>query len=294
MTRLSPAPEFIASSDGVEVAVHDLGGVGPHLLISHATGFHGRAYATLARELAHRFHCIAFDYRGHGDTRTPTAALDGSVTGQKYDWQHYADDAFVVAAWAREQDAAPIVGFGHSMGGAAVLMAAHRDPVLFRALVLFEPIVFPADSLRPAGQPNPLAGGARRRRTVFPSYEAAEANFSSKPPLSAFPSDALHAYVRHGFAEDEDGQVHLKCLPETEAGTFEGSGSLPTWDLLPEIHVPVLVLAGEAEEDFGPALIAPQVAERLPNGRYEGHPEIDHFGPMTHPTEIAQLITDFA
>ena len=33
--------------------------------------------------------------------------------------------------------------FGHSMGGACLLMAAHRNPALFRRIVAFEPIVFP-------------------------------------------------------------------------------------------------------------------------------------------------------
>jgi pimeloyl-ACP methyl ester carboxylesterase len=284
---------FIESSDGVEVAVHELGGRGPGLLISHATGFHGRAYAPLAQHLGDRFRVVAFDYRGHGDTRTPPEALDGSITGKKFDWEHYADDACVVAGRVRDgDDGAPIVGFGHSMGGAALLMAAHRDPSLFGALVLFEPIVFPADALLPPGSSNPMSEGARRRRATFPSYEAALENFAAKAPFDAFPRDALEAYVRYGFRAGEDGQIHLKCAPETEAGTFEGSGQHPTWDLLPEILVPTLVVAGEVEE-FRPAMVAPRVAERLPHGRYEGHPEIDHFGPMTHPDWTADLISAF-
>lgn len=285
---------YLSSSDGVEVAVHSLGGNGPdHLLISHATGFHGRAYVTLAAALADRFHTVAFDFRGHGDTRTPAAALDGSITGKAYDWEHYADDALTVASAVRDRAGGPLVGFGHSMGGACLLMAAHRDPSLFRAAVLFEPIIFPPDALRDPSRPNPLAPAARRRRSSFPSFQAATENFAAKPPLSAFPREALEAYVLHGFAEGEDGAVHLKCAPETEAGTFEGSGHHQVWGLLPEITMPVLVIAGEAEEDFGPALIAPQITERLPNGRYEGHPEIDHFGPMTHPDEVADLIASF-
>ena len=286
---------YLPSSDGVEVAVHSLGGNGPdHLLISHATGFHGQAYVTLAAALADRFSSVAFDFRGHGDTRTPPEALDGSITGKRYDWEHYADDALTVARAVRERAGGPLVGFGHSMGGACLLMAAHRDPSLFRAAIIFEPIIFPSDALRDPSQPNPLAMGARRRRSTFPSYEAAIENYAAKPPLSAFPRDALEGYVRRGFAEGEDGQVHLKCAPETEAGTFEGSGQHPMWYLLPEVTMPVLVIAGEIDEDFGPAVIAPRIAERLPNGRYEGHPELDHFGPMTHPAEVADLIAGFA
>ncbi|MEQ1702944.1 MAG: hypothetical protein ABMA25_22790 [Ilumatobacteraceae bacterium] len=32
------------------------------------------------------------------------------------------------------------------------------------------------------------------------------------------------------------------------------------------------------------------VAERLPNGRYLQRDELDHFGPMTHPAEVAAII----
>jgi pimeloyl-ACP methyl ester carboxylesterase len=285
---------FIPSSDGVAVAVHDLGGSGPLLLISHATGFHGRAYTTLAGALADRFHTIAFDYRGHGDTRTPPEALDGSISGNKYDWEHYADDAHAVATTLRDRSGEPMVCFGHSMGGAGAILVAHRDPTLFRALILFEPIIFPPDAQRPPDSPNTLADGARRRRSTFASYDAAIDNFSQKRPLSAFPQDALEAYVRHGFAERDDGQVDLKCLPETEAGTFEGSAQHPAWDLLPEIEIPVLVMAGEAETDAPPAAVAPRVAERLPHGRYDGRPELDHFGPMTHPDVVAAAIAGAA
>src|SRR5688500_11008714 len=213
---------FLPSSDGVEVAVHSLGGHGPdHLLISHATGFHGRAYVTLASALADRFRSVAFDYRAHGDTRMPPAAVER----ERYDWGRFAGDAVRVAPAVRERAGAPLVGFGHSMGGAALLMAAHRDPSLFRAAVVFEPIVFPEELMRERLRPNPLGVGARKRRSSFASFAAALDNFGSKPPLNAFPREALEAYVLHGFAEGEDGQVHLKCTPEGEAATFEGSGT---------------------------------------------------------------------
>ena len=35
---------LVPSTDGVRIAVHDLGGTGSALLVSHATGFHGRCY----------------------------------------------------------------------------------------------------------------------------------------------------------------------------------------------------------------------------------------------------------
>ncbi|MCU1503734.1 MAG: hypothetical protein JWM12_3088 [Ilumatobacteraceae bacterium] len=273
-------PPFVSSTDGVHIAVHDLGGRGPTLLVSHATGFHGRCYLPLAHELADRFHAIAFDYRGHGDTPQPE---------QPIDWDRYGDDA---AAIASALDT-PVAAFGHSMGGACLLMAAHRDPSLFSHLVIFEPIVFPPDVARPEGAPSPMVEGARRRRAVFASYEAAIANYASKPPLSALTPEALDAYVRYGFFEGADGQVHLKCRPEIEAATFELGGRHNTDAVLDEIEVPVLVVAGRAEELQPPSVIAESVAERLPNGTFLRLPDLDHFGPMTRPDIVAQVVADF-
>ena len=278
----------VPSSDGVQIAVHDLGGTGTPLLISHATGFHGRCYIPLADALAASFHSTAFDYRGHGDTPRPA----GEIV-----WDRYGDDTVAMATWLVEQTGAPIDAFGHSMGGACLLMAAHRAPALFRRLVVFEPIVFPPGGLAGAppsgaeGFESPMVIGARRRRVTFVSYDAAIANFAGKPPLNAFTSAALDAYVRFGFAEASDGTVHLKCLPDTEAGTFATGGSHRTWNHLPTIKTEVLVIAGVLQP-MQPSMVAQSVAERLPNGRFMQRDDLDHFGPMTHPYEIAQIVAE--
>jgi pimeloyl-ACP methyl ester carboxylesterase len=39
-----------------------------------------------------------------------------------------------------------------------------------------------------------------------------------------------------------------------------------------------------------PSMIAEAVAERLPNGRYLQRDDMDHFGPMTHPAECAEIL----
>ena len=276
----------IPSTDGVQIAVHDLAGTGRPLLIAHATGFHGRCYIPLAGELAASFHSTAFDYRGHGDTPRPAGAIN---------WERYGDDTVAMATLLAEEAGAPIDAFGHSMGGGSLLMAAHRAPELFRRLVLFEPIVFPPGGIggAPGGGAeeveSPMVVAARRRRVTFDSYGAAIANFAAKPPLNAFTPQALDAYVRYGFAQGADGKVHLKCLPETEAGTFATSGLHATWEHLPAITTEVLVIAGELQPTQ-PSMVAQLVAERLPHGRFLQSDSLDHFGPMTHPVAIAELI----
>lgn len=267
----------VPSSDHVSVAVHAFGGSGQPLLFAHATGFHGYCYLPVADALDGRFASHALDFRGHGATPRPD---DWAV-----DWERYGDDALAVAR-ALAPDGG-LVGFGHSMGGAALLMAAHRDPDLFDVIVAFEPIVPPPAGSPRADDPSRLVAGARKRRASFESFEAALANYGSKPPMDAFAPDVLRLYVAHGFRPAPEG-VRLKCDPEHEARTFEQGGRHDTWNRLPEIATRVVVLGSD---DGGmPASIAPEVADRLPNATYTGLVDRDHFAPFTHPAELAELI----
>ena len=271
-----------ASSENVSVAIHEFGGSGKPLLMSHATGFHGYCYLPIADELTDRFETYGIDYRGHGDTARPE---DWQV-----DWIGYGDDA-----GAATRTVAPnggLTGFGHSMGGAALLMAAHHDPNAFELLVLFEPIVFPPMAGGPDESSSPLVEGARRRRSSFDSFGAAIKNYSSKPPMMLFDPDVLRLYVAHGFRTAPEG-IRIKCDPEHEARTFETAGAHQTWDLLPEIETPVVVVTG-AVEDNGPSRGAKAVAERLTNGRYIENPEWNHFTPFIDPAAMANVIAKAA
>ncbi|MEM9517040.1 MAG: alpha/beta hydrolase [Actinomycetota bacterium] len=268
----------VPSSDGVRVAVHDFGGSGTPLLLSHATGFHAYCYLPVADGLGDRFAVYGLDYRGHGDTARPD---DWAV-----DWDRYGDDA-VAAARAIAPDGG-LIGVGHSMGGAALLMAADREPDLFDMIVAFEPIVFPPPTPESSQPPSVLVDGARRRRSSFDSFDAAIANYSGKPPMAAFTPDVVRMYVAHGFRPSPEG-VRLKCDPEHEARTFETGGTHQTWARLPHIDVPVVVVSG-ARDGSGPPDVAPGIAEQLPNATFLDHPEWNHFGPFTHPQAFADLV----
>jgi pimeloyl-ACP methyl ester carboxylesterase len=186
-----------------------------------------------------------------------------------------------------------LVGFGHSMGGAGLLMAAHRDPGLFDVIVAFEPIVFPPREVDPHdGTENNgtvLSKGARKRRASFASFDEAIANYSSKPPMMAFDPDVLRLYVGHGFRPAPEG-IRLKCDPEHEARTFEGGARHRTWELLPEIRTRVVVIG--SGDGAGPAQVAAGVAERLPNSLFIHQPDANHFQPLIDPAGTAELIVD--
>ncbi len=45
-------------------------------------------------------------------------------------------------------------------------------------------------------------------------------NFATKPPFSSLDPAALRAYVDHGFDDEPDGSVRLKCAPENESQVY--------------------------------------------------------------------------
>ena len=277
----------VPTSDRLELALHDLGGdpTAPPLLISHATGFHAHCYAPIAEALATRFHVTALDYRGHGCS---PVATDWDV-----DWARFGDDALAAATHVAPDGG--LVGFGHSMGGAALLMAAHRAPGLFDRLVLFEPISHEGTSpalTRAEMTALPIVQGALRRRRRFPSFDAAYDNFVDKPPLSLMTREVLRNYVDHGFraVDDEHGHaVELRCTPELEAAIFVTGRDNGVWALLPDIHTPCLVIGGRVE-DRQPSAQTEAIAERLPRGEYLLLDHQTHVGPFSHPDEIARLV----
>ena len=270
----------VDSSDGVALSVVDYspGSSAPTVLFSHATGFHGRCFDPHAA-LLDDFHCVTFDYRGHGDS-----VIDANWQVR---WSAYGDDALAVARHAAVSG--PVIGVGHSMGGAALVMAALREPGLFRALILFEPIIFPPQAREPGAPPTPLAEGARRRRATFASFDEAIANYASKPPLNCFTRDSLEAYVRHGFRATPHGDVTLKCSPEHEARTFEAGGLHETWDALGNLTTPVWLSRGVVMPHT-PAAIAEQIAHRLPHHTLVAWDDLNHFGPMQDPARLADLV----
>jgi pimeloyl-ACP methyl ester carboxylesterase len=277
------SPTFVPSSDGVRVAVHDLGGpddpAAPVVLFSHATGFHGLVWAPMAAALRDRFRCLAVDYRGHGHAETPDDV--------DFHWSGFGDDAVAVLDSDLLPAGATVHGAGHSMGGAALVKAAARRPGRLASLWLFEPIVPPPGALLSSDGPNPMAEGAARRRPVFDSVDAAIANYASKPPLSALRADALRAYVEGGFAPQPDGSVTLRCRPAAEAATFDAARHSGAWDLLPGLDLPVSVVVGRDEGPYSPSSFAPRVAEALPRGHLSSHPELGHFGPLEDPDAMA-------
>lgn len=270
----------IPSSDGVELAVHDLGGDGPTLLVAHATGFLAAVYRPLAEALAGHFHTWALDFRAHGDSTRP-------ASGDLDWWGMAADVAAAVDAIGTDRPFA----FGHSMGGAALVLAELNRPGTFRAMELYEPVLVPVGTFPTTAGDNPMSAAARRRRPVFDSRDAAYDNYAAKPPLNVLTAAALRAYVDEGFADQPDGTITLKCLPDDEAEVFRVGGLHGGFDRLGELRLPVTIAQGGVV-DPGPGALAPAQAAAIPGGRLVVAEGLGHFGPVQDPDLVARSVIE--
>ncbi len=269
----------VPSTDGVDLELHDLGGDGPTLLIAHATGFCAGAYLPMVPVLAERFHVWGVDFRAHGDSTAPDVLT----------WRGMADDVLAVVD-ALGGD--PIIGFGHSMGGASLVGAELVRPGTLARGFLFEPIIIPAEWNDSGPGQNPMSAAARRRRPSFASRDEVLGRYARRPPLGVFRADALAAYVDHGFADAPDGTVTLKCTPEHEAQTFEAPNK-PTIEQMAAVATPLVIARGERDGEFGPAAFSPRIADAAPHAELRRYDRVSHFGPFEDPDLLAREAAAF-
>ena len=273
----------------IEIATLDFGGSGPLALLHHANGFCAAVWGPVARALSRHFRVIAMDARGHGDSAKPAG-------GEPYRWEWFGRDVIGVAnALRREHGASRIaLGLGHSFGGTALITASAQRPELFERLVLVDPIVPP--QLTPELEArrrefgNAIADGARRRRAVWPSRDAAREKWSGKELFGNWDPRVFDLYLAQGLRDRPDGQVELACPPEIEAAIFEANTSLDVMQRASEVRVPTLILWARAG-NFAYAHYE-ALAARMPRAELRVA-DAGHLVPMENPELVVREVLGF-
>jgi pimeloyl-ACP methyl ester carboxylesterase len=269
-----------ASAGALRLAVWEWPGGGPPLLFAHATGFHGRMWDHIIREFPGR-RALAMEFRGHGRSSKPVPPIS---------WRWFAEDILAVAG---HFDLRGAVGVGHSMGGHALAEAAASSPDSFAALVLADPVIFPADYY---GAPGPDVSFILRRRNRWTSPAEMFECFRSRLPFSAWPEEVVRNYCDYALLPDGGG-FELACPPEIEASIYRESHApeADIWAALAAVRCPVTILrAGKAWQPgvFDPSAspTAPNVAARFANAKDLLLPENNHFIPMEAPRVMVREI----
>lgn len=270
----------LRDDDGEHAALHDLGGDGPPLLLTHGNGLNAGMWATVVPHLRATFHCYGLDFRGHGASQQAHERIPVERR-----W-------FVAEVLAAVEaiGGPPVLAAGHSLGGATLLRTEQQHPGTLAACWTFEPVLVP-DTWEAKPPPSGLIEASRRRRSVFASVQEAVDRFRSKPPFAGCEPEAVRAYVEWGTAPLPDGTVKLTCSGETEASIYE-TNELLDFSRLAAIACPVVVAAGAALATGNelPPLVAPLVAEALGDARLEVLAGVTHFAPMEDGARVARSI----
>lgn len=271
------------ASDGLPLCLHEFGTGGRPVLIGHPMGYHALVMAPLARGLP-GMHSYVPDLRGHGGTAV--------APGYRFSGECLAYDVLGCLEWI-SAGGQGIVGVGHSLGAAALVLAEAMRPGSFQGLYLYEPAIIPPRAADRLTLENPRLAGMLRRRRSFSSRSEAYARYATKAPLCQFADDALAQYVEHGFVDEADGSVRLACLPEFEVGiSLSGTATL-AFERLSEVRCPVLVARGTATGNAGRAGFEEEVTGALPLAELERLDALTHFGPQQQPDVVARSVTDF-
>jgi lipase len=198
----------------------------------HGVTGHGRRFRKLAEErLAHRFHVVAVDLRGHGFST----------------WDEPWDIAAHVADLLDTVEE-PADWIGHSFGGRLTMQIAAVRPDLVRRAVLLDPAIFV-----PPFHAKELAEEARREESYHSVDEALEARIV-RSGLAHTPRAILEEEIEQHCVEREDGRLGLRyscdCVGEaymqmaTPPPAFAGL-RMPTLMIVGSLSK--LVSAGEVE-----------------------------------------------
>lgn len=253
------------------------------IVFAHANGFNARTYRTILEPLGDSLRVLAVDQRGHGRSTLPTESVG------RGSWHDLRDDLLALLAVL---DLRGVILAGHSMGGAASILAQAVAPERVKSLVLADPVVIPSVSEAEATANSPLVQGALRRRAVFPSRDAVIAAYTGRGAFASWTADMLSDYVADGFRDLPDGQVELSCAPAWEASNFTSHGH-DTLAAFEAAQVPIRILRAEQGSTCRehPRLDALQAAGRI---RIETIPGTTHFLPMERPDLVQAALREAA
>ena len=202
------------------------------------------------------------------DCQTPDLREVGRLP-DGYSVERAATDTMQLAG----EQAEPFVIVGHSMGGKIALAIAARAPKNLRGLFLIAPSPPSPEPMNEADREFMLRGHGTR--------EAAEriVKGAAGAPL---PSEAWETAIAANLAYGERDWRNW-----IEIGTREDISAL-----VPQIKVPVTIIAGESDESMSANFLRGALADLIPGTSVAEIRGIGHLVPQGKPDETAQRIRD--
>jgi pimeloyl-ACP methyl ester carboxylesterase len=243
----------------------------PVVCFLHGGSAHAHWFDRVTPALVGRFHMIALDQRGHGESewaRPPAYATE-----------NFAADLLGVLdafGWRR------VALVGHSMGGhnAMSFSAWHPDRVSALVIVDSRPSI-PVDRL------DRLRTRGMVALRPYPTREAAAASFRLLPRETVADPTLLAHLGRSGVVE-RDGQWVYRFDPASNGQRQP----VDAWTLVDRITAPTLVVRGELSPNFTREM-ADKLRAAIPGAAYTEIPGSYHHLVLDNPTAFVQAVDPF-
>jgi esterase len=242
----------------------------PPLVLVHGIDRNARTFDHVAPHFADRYHVIAMDLRGHGDS--------GWDPDGRYLVEDHATD---LDGLVRQLGLRNVTLWGNSTGGRVVQVFAGSHPDLVAAVI--------AEDVGPE-RPRAIADAYARR------VKEEEAGWSTPDELLArvraanpsMPDEVLLPYVRFGTKRRDDGRLVWKRDPNLVKGFVETE----LWRYVREITAPILYVLGGRSTIVPPAT-QEELKKVLPHVRIVTMPGLGHYPSDEKPAEFLEIVDAF-
>ncbi|KAK3303056.1 Alpha/beta hydrolase family-domain-containing protein [Chaetomium strumarium] len=198
------------------------------IIAAHANGFPKELYEPLWDDLHKRTPQSGIRIRSIWIAdmwnQGQSGVLNEKILGNDPSWWDHSRDLMHLINEKQDEMPQPLVGIGHSMGGAQLALLALSHPRLFRSLILLDPVI----TLSNSGIGPAIA--STTRRDLWDSRDSAAAKFAQSKFYRAWDPRVLKLWVAHGLrdlptelypsAEKGDKQVTLTTTKHQELFTF--------------------------------------------------------------------------
>lgn len=246
-------------------------GTGPQTIVfAHGLLWSCRMFDTQVAALQERYRCVAFDFRGQGQSE---------VTRNSYDMETLYEDA---AALIEKLDCVPCHFLGLSMGGFIGLRLAARRTELIQSLILLET----------SADPEPGENIARYKQLTFVARwfglglvvdRAMPIMFGRK-----FLTDPARTEERRLWRQRMSSN-HRLGITRATTGVITRKG---VYDEIGKIRVPALIIVGDQDVAV-PLANSQRLHERIPGSQLVIIPGAGHTSTVEEPAAVNAAITDF-
>jgi esterase len=272
--RVQPTSKSV-TINGLSIHYLEWGKAGmPAVVCVHGYTSSAQAFNALARHLQDRFHVVAMDVRGHGESGWSSAGA-----------YRYADQAGDLAAFVDRLDLPRFTLIGTSMGGIIAMAYAAEHADRLTALVI--------NDIGPDAEAgsNRITGLVGARPDSFATLESAMAYRSEISPITAGrPADDQEELARGVLRQDTSGQWLWKMDPAyIEQRSKRGAPVRPVlWPALAKLQCMTLVIWGTDGDVLSEAQ-ARRMAETLPNGELVPVPGVGHAPILTEAAALSAI-----